>query len=541
MSSFKKVFSLVAILSLLLLAACSGESKSTSSEGNKKASGGSMFIGLVNPPVSFNTINSNDIAAQFLEMFMFDTFLDMDKPLSFTPKLAESFDTKDNQTYTIKIQKDAKWSDGTPVTSKDVAFTMNLVANPKTETSIGTYFTVIDGLTENGKLPDGVTEIPSVKIIDDKTIEFKTKKPVDPNMIKEQIGSKFMILPEHVLKDVAPQDLQKNPFMQNPTVTNGPFKFVQYKKDQYVEYARNDDYYLGKPELDKLFVKIMPAPNLVAQLQTGEIQMNAAGGIGKIVVQDYKTVEGFKNVKTKTEPNIGYQTMMFNTQTIKDAKVRQAIAYAINRKSILDKLLLGKGEVVDGPYTSVSPYLDKDLETYKYDPEKAKQLLKEAGWDFNKPIRFVVPLGNKVREQSADIIAENLKAVGLKIETATYDFPTIMSKGKAGDFDLLLIGWKNTVDPDVTSIYGKGAPTNFMKYDSPKSEELLLAGKTEADADKRKEIYSDLQKLWNEDMPVLTLYSDYDFEVVSKDVKFGEPKVFGFHKDLQKWSIGGAE
>ncbi|WP_141430548.1 ABC transporter substrate-binding protein [Bacillus sp. 03113] len=541
MNSLKRAVSLIAILSLFLLAACSGGSKSTTSEDSGSKKGGTVFIGLVNAPVSFNTINSSDIAAQFLEKFMFETFLDMDKPLSFTPRLAESFDTTDNQTFTIKLQKDAKWSDGTPVTAKDIAFTMNLVANPKTETSVGAYITVLDGLTPNGKLPEGVAEIPSIKVIDDKTFEFKTKKPVDPNMIKEQLGTKFMILPEHVLKNVAPENLQKDPFMQNPTVTNGPFKFVQYKKDQYVEYARNDQYYLGKPILDKVYVKIMPAPNLVAQLQTGEIHMNAAGGIGKIVVQDYKTVEGYKDVTTKTEPNIGYQTIMFNNQTVKDPKVRQAIAYAINRKAILDKLLLGKGEIVDGPYTSVSPYLDKEMDSFTYDPEKAKQMLQDAGFDFNKPIRFVVPLGNKVREQSADIIAENLKAIGLKLETATFDFPTIMSKARAGDYDLLLIGLSNTIDPDVSYLYSKDGSSNYMKYNNPKVDELLAAGKSEADSKKRKEIYADLQRIWNEDMPVFTLYSDYDFAAVSKEVKFGGPKVFGFHKDLQKWSLVGAE
>lgn len=95
--------------------------------------------------------------------------------MEFTPKLAESFETEDNQTFTIKINKDANWTDGTPVTSADVAFTLNLVANPKTETAVGAYLTVLDGLTDDGKLPEGETEIPSITIVDEKTIQFKTK------------------------------------------------------------------------------------------------------------------------------------------------------------------------------------------------------------------------------------------------------------------------------------------------------------------------------------------------------------------------------
>ncbi|MCF2647360.1 ABC transporter substrate-binding protein [Niallia circulans] len=538
MKKFKIIFSMFSIVILLLLSACAGANNTASTGGGSKEN--TMYLGLVNAPVSFNPINSSDIAAAWLEKFMFDTFLEMTAPLEFTPKLAESFETEDNQTFTIKINKDANWSDGTPVTSADVAFTLNLVANPKTETAVGAYLTQLDGLTENGKFPDGVTEIPSLTIVDDKTIQFKTKEPVDPNMVKEQLGSKFMILPEHILKDVAPENLQKDPFMMSPTVTNGPFKFVKYAKDQYIEYAKNDDYYLGEVELDKLFVKIMPAANLVAQLQTEEIHMNAAGGIGKIAVQDFETVEGFDNVTTKTEKTYGYQNMSFNMDTMSDQKVRQAIAYAIDRQKIVDQLLKGEGEIIDGPYTSISPYLNKDLETYTYDPEKAKQLLEEAGWDFDKTIEFVVPIGNKVREQSANIIAENLKAVGLKLNTTTYDFPTIMSKAKAGDYDLMLIGFTNTIDPDLTTIYGSSGSSNYTKYNNPKVDELLEKGKQEPDTEKRKQIYNELQEIWSEELPIFTLYSDYDFAAVSKDVAFGGPKIFGFHNELYKWSLTGA-
>ncbi|MGG0736752.1 ABC transporter substrate-binding protein [Niallia taxi] len=536
---FRKGLGLFTIALLLLLTACSGVANTGTNSGGSK--GNTMYIGLVNAPVSFNPINSSDIAASWLEKFMFDTFLEMTGPLEFTPKLADSFETEDNQTFTIKLNDKAEWSDGTPVTANDVAFTMNLVANPKTETAIGTYLTIIDGLNESGKFPDGVTEIPSLTIVDDKTIQFKTKTPVDPNMVKEQLGSKFMILPEHVLKDVAPEDLQKDPFMQKPTVTNGPFKFVQYAKDQYVEYEKNDNYYLGEVQLDKMFVKIMPAANLVAQLQTGEIQMNAAGGIGKIAVQDFDTVKGFENVTTKTEKTYGYQNMMFNTEKITDEKVRQAFAYAIDREKIVDQLLKGEGEIVDGPYTSISPYLDKDLATYTYDPEKAKQLLEEAGWDFDKTIDFVVPIGNKVREQSADIIAQNLEAIGIKLNTTTYDFPTIMSKAKAGEFDLLLMGFTNTIDPDVTTVYGSNATSNYTNYSNPEVDKLLLAGKQEPDTEKRKEIYNELQAIWSKELPVFTLYSDFDFGAISKDVAVGGPKVFGFHNELYKWAMTGAE
>lgn len=554
MKMFKKTASVLAVTSVLMLAACGGGNTSTSAPSGGGTAGsttpapaaesgskaGTLFLGMTNPPILLNPINSTDVASTFTEKFLFDTFLEMEGPLKFVPRLADGIETTDNQTFTIKINKDAKWTDGTPVTAHDALFTFNLIVNPKVETTVGSYLAMLDGLEPNGKLKEGVTSLSSAKVVDDKTLEFKTKAPVDPNMLKEQMGTKLMILPKHILEKVDPAALSQDPFMQKPTVTNGAFKFVQYQKDQYVELAANPDYYRGKPELEKIFIKVMPSANMVAQLQTGEVHMNVGGGIGKIPPQDYDTVKAMEHVVAKDEPTIGFQTMMFNMEKV-DPKVRQALAYAIDRQQIVDKLLKGYGEVIDGPYSSVSPYLDKNLQKYTFDTEKAKQLLQEAGWDFNREIQFMVPTGNKVREQSADIITQNFIAAGLKVKVSKFDFPTVMAKAKAGDYEVMLMGLTLTLDPDVSSLYGKGGTYNFMKYENPKSEELLNKGKSEPNSDVRKGIYNELQKLWNEDVPLITLYSDNDFVGISKKVSYGEPRVFGFHRDLEKWSVTGAQ
>jgi peptide/nickel transport system substrate-binding protein len=519
------------LTALLLLVACSNSTTNGTANTSEEKN---LFIGMVNPPIAFNTINSSDVASQYIEGFMFDSLLDMPESLKFTPKLAESFDTTDNQTYTIKINAKANWSDGTPVTAEDAVFTLNLIANPNVETHVGNFLTPLEGL-ENGKLPEGVAEIPSVKVIDEKTLEFKTTNPVDPNMIKEQLGVKLMILPKHILQDVDPKELSKDPFMQNPTVTNGPFKFVQYKKDQYVEFEKNPDYYLGTPKLDKIFVKIMPASNLVAQLQTGEIQMN--NSLGKIAVQDYETVKKIENVKTELQQTIGFQMLVFNMETIKDAKLRQAMAYAINRESIVDDLLKGTGEIIDGPYTSLNPYLNNDLTKYTYDPEKAKQLLAESGWDKNQTLDFVVPLGNKVREQSANIIVQNLEDIGIKVKTATYDFPSSLQMAKEGDYDLYLLGNALTIDPDVSTMYASNGSFNFMNYNNPKVDQLLADGKAEPVAEKRKVIYDELQEIWEADLPVLTLYSDYNFAAVSDSLSYGGVNILDASVDYHLWDL----
>ncbi|GEB77221.1 ABC transporter substrate-binding protein [Sporolactobacillus inulinus] len=522
------------VMSLLLLAACGGGGSGTSGSKTKDT----IYLGTVNPPGGFNPINTGDIGGQFAIRVMLDAFLDMTSPLKFQPKLATSIDTSDNQTYTIKLNPKAKWTDGKPVTADDVVFTFNLIANPKTEVAVGSNISTLTGLDDNGKLTGGAKMIPNLKKIDEHTVSFKTKKPVDPNYIKEMIGSKIITMPQHVLKDIAPEDFSKSKYVQAPNVTNGPYKFVTYNKNAYIQYKANNDYYLGKPKTPKFFIKIMQAPNLLSELQSGSIQANTSGGIGNLPFQDVETAKKLKNVTTEIHPQIGFQTMQYNTKTLPNAKVRQALAYAIDRQQIVDKLLKGNGEIVDGPYTSQSPYLDKSTNVIKYDPKKAKQMLKDAGWDFNKTLNFVVPIGNKVREQSADIIVQNFKAIGVKVKETTYDFPTIMQKGKAGDFDLLLIGFTFNLDPDVSALYGPNGAYNFMKYNNPEAVKLIAQGKEEPDSAKRKTIYSNLQKIWEKDMPVITLYSDHEVVVKSKDLAYGGASAYwpGTVANFQKWA-----
>src|SRR5206468_11557559 len=127
-----------------------------------------------------------------------------------------------------------------------------------------------------------------------------------------------------------------------------------------------------------------------------------------------------------------------------------AIAYAINRELLVNNLLKGEGEIADTSFISDNPYLNKNIKPYDYNPKQAQQLLQEAGWDFNKTLTLVVPSGNKAREQSADIIVDNLKAVGVKAQINKFDIATVIQKGNKGEFDLLMIGLGLGLDPDVS-------------------------------------------------------------------------------------------
>ncbi|MBI0580532.1 hypothetical protein IEC97_24610 [Neobacillus cucumis] len=537
----KKLFYALCLLSLLTLAACSDSSKettSTNSGGSGTTSKGekTMYLGLTNPPGTLNPINATDVSSQIVTSILFETLYDLDDKLQFQPKLAESLESKDNQNYVLKLNSKAKWTDGQPFTAEDIVFTLQLMANPKVASTGLKGLSVIDGLDNTGILPAGQKGITGLKVVDDHTLNIKTKNPIDPNYLKEQLGVNIRFLPKHVLKDVDPEQLQSNPFMQNPNVTNGAFKLVKFAKDQYVEFAANKDYYRGTPKLDKLFFKVLPSANLVAQLQTGEIQMTVPS-VGPIAAEDYDKVKNMSTVNLVPGTPIYPQFLYYNVKTLSDVKVRQAIAYAINRKTIVDKLYKGQGEVNDGPYSTVHPYYNKNMTNYDYDPKKAKELLKEAGWDFNKTIDFAVPAGMKTREMQATVMAQNLQAIGLKVKISKYDLPTILQKGAKHEFDILLIGIPFQLDPDRSVFFQTGAPYNFAGYSNPEVDALLDKGKKEADPAKRHKIYEQLVEKLQQDLPVANLMSSTAPGAVSKKVKNAVPKDLGMFYNIQDWDI----
>ncbi|MED4755324.1 ABC transporter substrate-binding protein [Brevibacillus choshinensis] len=510
------------------------ESKTEESKGNEKM----VRIGVFNAPLSFNPlISSRDLSSAETSTLIFEPLINRIKPLEFLPQLAESFETQDKQTYTIKLNPKAKWTDGTPVTTEDVAFTLQLIANPKVESTLGSSIAFLEGVGPDGRLPEGQTDISGLKVIDTQTFELRAKSPTDPNMIKEQFGMKFKPLPKHVFKEVKPEDLAKHPFMQKPNVTNGAFTFVKYEKDQYVEFAANKEYYRGAPKLDKIFVKIMPSTNLVAQLQSGEIDMNYGLGIGNLPDQDYDLIRKNESLRTKLEPQVGIQAMMLNTVTINDVRVRQAIAHAVNRQLIVDNLMKGDAEIFDGLYPSLSAYQNKSLPPIGFDPEKARSLLQEAGWDSNRELDFIVPTGNQIREQSAQIIAENLKTVGIKAKITKFDFATVSQKLRKHEFDLALSGLYMNIDPDSSAYYHSEGLSNSSAYSNPKVDELLEQGKAEANEKRRKDIYDQVQVQVQKDLPLLTLYYNPALVAVNKRVLKGEPRLFGTTYDVQEWDV----
>lgn len=553
----KSMMLLVFLLTLtLLFTACSGGkttgntdqqtgSENSASNGNteNKAPSDILYIGMTNAPGSFNLINTADVAGKWIQRFMFDSLLTMPTTTTFESGLADSFETEDNQNFTIKLNKKAAWSDGTPVTADDVVFTLNYIANPEVETQKGTNISMLDGVTTAGKLEKGLDKIPNLVAVDDKTVTLKTNKPVDPAYIKEFLGFEIMILPKHIVEKIPAADYGNSEAVNKPTVTSGPYKFVEYQTNAHIEFAANPDYYKGEPKIKKIFVKIMNGTNIITEFQSGGIHMAAGGGIGVVPVQDLEVLRDDPKLQIDSNPGFNSQYMLINNKKFSNPKFRLALAYAINRDLIVKNLLKGEGDVIASPYTKASPYLKEGLETIEYNPEKAKQLIAESGFDTSKEINLIVPIGNKVREQSANLIEQDLEAVGLKVVQTTYDFPTVISTIRDIDkFDLCLLGFAYTVEPDTSTYYATGGAMNFSKISDKHLDELLAKGTELTSFEERKVVYYEIQQYMRDNMFILPLYADYQIAAKNKMLNGGIGKYWaGSLSNIHEWTINGAQ
>lgn len=520
-------------LSVTMLAGCGSGSKGGGGSAGSKET---LTIGMFNAPDSFNPLFNPGIAGQFTIRFMYDTLLGMPEINKFTPQLANSIDTTDNQNFTIKLNEKAKWTDGKPITADDVIFTFNLIANPKVETSKGSYINMLEGTDSVGKRPDG-TPIPNLVAVDEHTVTFRTKKPVDPNYLKSMLGFEVYIVPKHVFEKIDPANISNSDAVTKPTVTSGTYKFVSYKTNDHVELAANEEYYKGSPKLKKVFIRIMNGTNLVTELKSGNVQLAASGGIGSVPVKDLDVLKKDSKLIVKTVPSLNTQYLeVNNSNPAFNVKFRRAVTMAIDRQKICDELYKGTAQIVPTVYTKVSPVYDESVKPLPYDPEAAKKELAESGFDTSKEITLQVPIGNVLREQSADLIQQNLQAIGLNVKQQKLDFPTVLGNAKKGDYEMMLLGYGLTPDPDYSNYFVPGGSNNFCHSDDPKLTEMMNNAASLPDAEARKAAYKEIQAYMRDNQFVTSLYETDQINVQSKNLVGGIKDFWeGSLDDLYQW------
>lgn len=526
----KKLVSLSLILILVLasLAGCSKKGEET----NKKA----INIGITYAPGAINPLSPTTDVATSVTGLMFLPLMEVGSNMEFQPMLAKSIETSDNINFTITLDERAKWTDGEDVTADDVIFTINRMATPEVGSIYAYIYAMVEGFDENGYIDGDTYDMSGVVKVDEHTITIKTVEEVSLNTFKNSIARFLWTIPEHILKDVSPDKLMGSDFFLNPDVTSGPFILKEYDKDHYVQMVANKDYFKGSPKIQQLNFNVMQGSQIYARLQSGEIDFNLPT-MGIIPVEDYDNVKALEGFTTFSEEPIANQYVYISETAISDSRVKKALVHAVNREMIVDELLKGNGEVIDGFFTSYSPYFDEDLGITEYDPEKAKSLLAEAEWDSDTELVLSVLSGDETLAQAANIIVANFADVGIKSKIQLMDIGTLLDQLYSMEFDLGVLQYSFTpLDPypDISYLLMDG---NVNGYHNPEIDELLTKVKKEDDPVKIKEIYKEVNKIASEEVPMFSVYATRSLVAVSDRVQNVDARAFGAFINVHEWDI----
>lgn len=512
---------------------------STESASSDTAASGEKIInvGVTNTIGSLNPLllNGGEIN-KYATGLMFLPLMELDADLNFEGMLADSITTEDNKNFIVHIDDAATWSDGTPVTADDVVYTALRLASPVIGNTAMMYY-VFEGVGDDGFVEEGAESIDGIQKVDDKTVQFTTKEEMPITTFENSYARYLLTLPKHVIEQYSEEELSTADWFNHPDVVSGPFIVTDFDVDHYISYEANKDYWKGAPKIDKLNIKIVDGSQLYAGLQSGEIDITQQT-MSDIPQEDYESVEALDNVEVVYGSPVTNQSVFIQTKNVPDVKVRQAMLYAIDRQQILEELLNGHGEIADGFLSSASPFYDDSLTPVSYDPEKAKALLEEAGWDGSQTIRFYVNSGDSTFVNAASIIAAEWAAVGIKAEIQTVDFATLMSVAGTEDYDVLAVQYTYApVDPYPDVAWLLGGEGSWTGYSNDTLNEALTKSQLTSDPEETKELFSVVDKKVQEDVPMFSAYVISAQGAVSKRITGAAPSVYGFFNDVQNWDV----
>lgn len=446
---------------------------------------------------------------------VYSSLLRFDKDMNIVPELAETWElSPDNLTYTFKLRPGVKFHNGRPVVAKDVQYSLMRILDPATGSPHTWQFDSID----------------RIDTPDDATAVIVLKKPYAPLLphLAQQVAA--IVPQEEVAKE---GDLQKR------MVGTGPFRFVEWIPGTSLKLERNPDYWEeGLPHLDA--IHFQPIPDDTARstaLRTGTVDF-----IEYVPQKDVPILEQDESIALVGGLRSSYGYVGFNTQRppFDNVKVRQALCWAVDTQEVVDVAAFGLGDPLNGG--GPLPKYDwayADVQVYKKDIEKAKQLMSEAGY----PDGFKATIKGGAQYdwiiKTAESVAEQVKPLGVELEVIRQEWGLHLDEVFAKkDFDAVALGWIGFVDPD-DYMYGQfhsGQAWNYVGLNDPEVDRLLDEGRATLDREARAQIYRDLQVRLLELAPYIFLYTQHQYEGLRTNVKGFEPMVNASRKHFrQTW------
>lgn len=538
---------LAAVLAATLLAGCSAGN--TSAEGQDASAESSAATETAAAPAdvegnktitmamvsAWDTLIPFDTTSAYSDVVLdmiFDKLVYLKQDGTYEPRLADSWEmSEDNTVLTVHLNENAKWQDGEPVTAEDVEFTCKVYGSPTVASVRQNNVSPFAGFKESD---DSL----QVEAVDEHTVTFTCSEPTNMDFLFFIKFRDLYILPEHILGDISLDKIREADYWNNP-IGSGPCIYESQISGERVEFRANKDYYLKTPDWDRFVVKVVTTPNLLSGLMNNEIDI-LAGNVASLQLSDWDMAQQQENLVCKTTKSVGYQYMAINTsKEYMTPKVRQAINMAVNRDVIVSGLLKGEGEAAWGPFSSEHKYYN-DVINVGYNPEKAKELLAEAGWDSSRELVFSVPTGNAIREQAGVIIQQNLQEIGIKTRIESADFATHLTKVREGNTDLGLIGSGGSPDPSECVINFKPDHiNNFSHLEDWAIYNTGAKGEQAFDFEDRKVCYDAYQELLAEQVPFCFLYFQNQLFAYNKRIEnVNDNEDYSqLNRDVWNWTI----
>jgi len=500
---------------------------------SEPAYGDALIVGSIGEPSNLIYMLASDSASHDIAGLIFNGLVKYHTDLSVIGDLAESWDiSKDGLVITFHLKKGVKWADGAPFTADDVKFGYETIINEKIPSAYKEDF----------------LQVKKAEVVDKHTFRVTYEKPFAPALTS---WTGIVILPKHLLEK---KDLTKSEFARNP-IGLGPYKLKRWTSGQELILDSYRDYYEGRPYIDRYVYRLIPdLATMFLELKAGGIDMM---GLTPIQYTKQTDTDFFKNNFQKFRyPVFQYTYMGFNLKHpfFQDKRVRQALAYAIDKSELIDVVLFGLGNPATGPYVPNTWPYNPDVKKYEYNPEKAKELLKEAGWEDRDgdglldkdgmPFKFTIltNMGNTLRKNAATIIQWRLKKIGIKVEIRALEWSTFINEFiDKKRFEAVILGWSIGLDPDQYDIWHssktKQKEFNFVSYGNSEVDELLEKGRRTFNIEERKKAYFRIQEILAEELPYIFLYVPDATPIVHSRFKGIKPSPIGITYNLPKWYV----
>lgn len=497
-------------------------SKNPSAATNRKDT---LVIGVDAPDEVFNPLYAESAYDVYVTDIIFDGLLGVDGEGMPEEKLASYEVSEDGLTYTFKLKDGAKFSDGTAVTAEDVAFTYTIMCDK----SYDGPSDVVNGTKVKGSkaYQEGTaTTVEGIEVVDETTIKF-TLEEVNADAIYDFTAG--VLSKAYYGADYKQGSLDYIKGFHKTPLGAGPYALTSTKAGQEVTLKANEHYFEGTPNIPNVIFKVTSEDTRMQMLQTGEIDMDMVT-VGEDNVNSLINA-GFIDLNIFPTNGYGYIGFNVNNDKFMDQKVRQALAYGLNRAEIVEASFPGGyADVINVPQSKESWAYTPGKNAYEYNPEKAAELLDEAGWvvgsdgirekDGEKlEIKFTASTPNSVNDAIIPVAQQNYEEIGVKFVAEQMDFNAVREKVNSGNAEMFFMAWGLTPATDATNLFGTDGSQNKLGYSNPKVDELLAAGLKETNIEKRTEIYHELYDLLNEDLPYIFMYQRRDMWAINSRVK----------------------